>query len=359
MVAGVLDDLAAIQTSIYPRRAYERAARAVTMLERQLSEACDEQLTAAPQIGQSASRVIRELVTTGQSQTMVEAVARSGRPAEVQRRRELRDGFMSLAAARMVLADDDNSAVGLADYRGDFQMHSTWSDGARSIPEMVVGCVERGYSHLTITDHSAGLSIASGMSSAAMAEQHAEIDAVNETARQAAGASIRVFKGIEANILGDGAIDVGPADLPTMEMVLAAPHSKLDSREDQTARLVRAVESSAVDVLAHPSGRKFGRRAGLRVHWGTVFAAAIRHEVAIELDGDPSRQDLSLPLVARALDAGCLFAIDSDAHDVDQLAYVEIALAHARLAGVPASRVVNCWSVDEIEAWLLRRRGKR
>jgi putative hydrolase len=100
-----------------------------------------------------------------------------------------------------------------------------------------------------------------------------------------------------------------------------------------------------------------GARAGIAADWNAVFDVAAAERVAVEIDGDPSRQDLDYALAARALSAGCLFALDSDAHTTGQFVYVETALAHARLAGIPPERIVNCWPTDRLLAWLADRRS--
>jgi histidinol phosphatase-like PHP family hydrolase len=138
----------------------------------------------------------------------------------------------------------------------------------------------------------------------------------------------------------------------TFDLVLAAPHSLLRTVVDQTERMVAAVMHPAVRILAHPRGRMSGSRAGVVADWDAVFAAAAQRGVAIEIDGDPSRQDLDHTLAARAFEAGCLLALDSDAHTTAQLQYAETAVAHARLAGIPAERIVNCWPFTRLHAWL-------
>lgn len=135
-------------------------------------------------------------------------------------------------------------------------------------------------------------------------------------------------------------------------MVLAAPHSKLRTPDDQTSRLVRAVVTPGVHVLAHPRGRMSDSRPGINADWDEVFAAAAEHDVAIEIDGDPARQDLDYVLADRARAAGCLFSLDSDAHDQQALVYAETAIAHARMAGIPAARVINCWPLPRLLEWL-------
>ena len=347
-----MDDMASIQASVYARRAYERSARAVALLERPLTEVSGEALAGLPHLGKSAMRIVREALASGRSPTVEKAVTASGRAGDVERRRGLREGFLSRATARQVLQQTMAGVVGPADYRGDLQMHSQWSDGARTIAEMSLACAERGYRHFAVTDHSRGLTIARGLSAEAMAAQHREIDALNDSL----DGRMRVLKGVEANILADGSLDVSAGEMRRCDIVLAAPHSRLDEASDQTDRLMAAVKTPGVHVLAHPSGRKFGKRTGLNVRWGAVFKEAARRNVAIELDGDPSRQDLHYSLVCQALDAGCLFAIDSDAHDAGELVFSEIALAHARLAGIPSARVINCWPTKTLLTWLKRRR---
>jgi len=109
-----------------------------------------------------------------------------------------------------------------------------------------------------------------------------------------------------------------------------------------------------VHVLAHPRGRIAGSRAGVVARWAEVFDEAAQQGVAIEIDGDPARQDVDHTLAAQALSAGCLFALDSDAHTTDQLRYADTALAHARLAGIPPDRIVNCWPTERLIEWLRR-----
>ena len=134
--------------------------------------------------------------------------------------------------------------------------------------------------------------------------------------------------------------------------MLAAPHSGLRRTEDQTARLLRAVQTAGVHVLAHPRGRMAGTRSGIVADWPRVFSAAAEAGVALEIDGDPSRQDLDYEIAREALAAGCLFALDSDAHATEEFWYTDLARAHARLAGIPAERIVNCWPTARLLDWL-------
>lgn len=354
-VGSLLLDMAAIQTVRPKARAYTRAAGVVFRLDRHLDVLlADAGATLhLPGLGPSSMRVLAEAIVHGASPTVEHAIEASGRRADVDRQRHLRTGFLSRAEALRILDDDTLDGPSGRDYRGDLQMHSTWSDGKGSIAEMAVGCMARGYRFAAITDHAHGLPIAGGVSASGLAKQHEEIDAVN---REHEG-RFRLLKGVEANIRADGSLDVSRVETPGLEIVLAAPHAGLRQRDDQTRRMLRAVETPGVDILAHPRGRKTGERAGVQANWGRVFRAAARAGVAIEIDGDPSRQDIDYTLAREALDAGCLFALDSDAHSVAELSYADTALAHARLAGIPPKRIVNCWKLPDLLRWLVDRQA--
>jgi histidinol phosphatase-like PHP family hydrolase len=186
------------------------------------------------------------------------------------------------------------------------------------------------------------------MSLEAMRRQHDEIDDLNE----AFEGRIRILKGVEANILTDGTLDLKGEELAGVERLLAAPHSKLRLLDDQTERMLTAVRSPGVHVLAHPRGRMSDSRPGIVANWDRVFEEAAARGIAIEIDGDPARQDLDYQLAARARHAGCLFALDSDAHDTEAFSYTDTAIAHARLAGIESSRVINCWDLPRLLGWL-------
>jgi histidinol phosphatase-like PHP family hydrolase len=230
-------------------------------------------------------------------------------------------------------------------------MHSDWSDGSQTLEEIIETGISRGYTHAAVTDHSYGLPIAGGLSMARVEQQHRDIEALN--ARY--DGRFRLLKGIEANIRADGSVDMTYPELAMMEIVVAAPHSALRSPADQTPRMLGAVHTPGVHILGHPRGRMYGSRPGVTAHWERVFDAAARVGVAIELDGDPARQDLDYDLARRAIPSGCLFAIDSDAHATDQWWYAETALAHARLAGIPRDRIINCWPLARLLDWAHKR----
>jgi histidinol phosphatase-like PHP family hydrolase len=357
VIGGYLRDLAFAQLSQPKMFGYKRAAAAILALEAPLTDMIgpDGALPRISGIGPGSTRVIREILDSGESATVEQAIDQSERRADIERRRQLRQYFLSRAEVRRILADPTFAGPALEQYRGDLQMHSEWSDGSPSVQQIADACLARGYQYAAVTDHSYGLKIAGGMSMAEAAEQRRAIEQVNASHL----GRFRLLQGVEANIDATGRLDLTDDEAATFDVVLAAPHSRLRRAEDQTDRMLAAIQHPAVRILAHPRGRISGSRAGVIADWDAVFASAARRGVAIEIDGDPSRQDLDHTLARAALAAGCLFALDSDAHTTTQLSYAETALAHARLAGISADSIVNCWPLDRLLAWLSNPRADR
>ncbi len=352
-IAGLLRDLAAVQTSTQKKWAYARAADAIAGLATPIESflQVDGTLRKIAQIGPSSTRVILEVLRTGTSPTVERALAESGKTEEVEQDRAVRDTFLSRAEVLAALSNRRLGGPTLEDYRGDLQMHSTFSDGSQTLEVIVETAIARGYEYAAVTDHSYGLPIANGVSMARLAEQHRHIDRLNEAGQ----GRFRLIKGVEANILADGNVDMTAAERRRLELVVAAPHSALRSSADQTPRILKAVRTAGVHILGHPRGRKHGVRPGVTADWDRIFEAAARATVAVEIDGDPRRQDIDYDLARRALAAGCIFALDSDAHAPDEWAFAETAIAHARLAHIPSERVINCWPLDFLLEWAASR----
>ena len=355
IAAGLLQDMAALQGNERSQLGYKRAAKAVIGLPMPVSDLVQAgTLRDVPFVGPSSARIITELVETGSAKTVDAAVASSAHGAKVMALRQLRGYFLSQFAMQQALGRTAaDGVVSRAEFRGDFQMHSTWSDGGEPIEAMAQACLSLGHTCMGITDHSYGLPIARGMTMGAVTRQHREIDRLNEELAD----RFRIFKGIEANILADGNLDLQPDERRVFEFVVASPHSMLRREHDQTSRMLAAVRQPAVTILGHPQGRVFNSRAGVAADWPRIFAEAAERRVAIEIDGNWHRQDIHYALARQALDAGCLFALDSDAHSIGELRFTDYSIAHARIAEVPAERVINCWSNEQLEEWMAERCG--
>lgn len=347
---GLLYDMAELQDVERARFGYKRAAKAIVGLPVRVSDLVEAgSLREVPFIGPSSARIITELVETGQSATVNAAVAASRKAPQVAAKRLLRGNYLSQAAMLHVHGLSlGEEIISRASFRGDFQMHTTGSDGAETVRTMIDACRALGHTCMGVTDHSYGLPVARGMSMSAVHRQHLEIDRLNEEYKGV----FRVFKGIEANILVDGRLDLSPEECEAFEFVVASPHSLLRRSEDQTQRMLGALRGRRVAILGHPRGRIYNSRAGVVAQWDRIFAEAAARRVAIEVDGNWHRQDLDFSLLRAACDAGCLFALDSDAHSIGELRFTDFAMAHARLAGVPAGRVINAWSDEALEAWM-------
>jgi len=357
VAAGLLHDMAGLQPSERSSFGYKRAAKAIAAgIDRSIVDLVEEGiLRDVPFVGPSSERVVKELLRTGGSESVEAAIAASNKRADVEKRRRFRRAYLSRHTMRIALdAPLDSSIVSTRTYQGDLQMHSTWSDGVESIEGLAEAAIALGWSRIGVTDHSYGLPIARGMSMEAAGRQHAEIDALNERL----DGRVRVYKGVEANILADGALDLQEDERARFDYVVASPHSQLRTDADQTARMLAAVSLPGVAILGHPQGRMYNTRPGITADWRKVFREAAARDVAIEIDGNWHRQDVDYELAAIALEEGCLLALDSDAHSIEEFPFTDYAIAHARIAGAPAERVVNCWEAARFETWLRERQPR-
>ncbi|MDJ0382741.1 PHP domain-containing protein [Streptomyces sp. G-G2] len=238
--------------------------------------------------------------------------------------------------------------------RGDCHLHSEWSDGGSPIEDMGRAAAGIGHDWAVLTDHSPSLTIARGLSPERLREQLDAVAALNAT-----WAPFRLLTGIECDILADGSLDQEPELLDALDVVVASVHSKL--RMDapaMTRRLLNAVRNPLVDVLGHCTGRLVtGRtRPESTFDAAAVFAACAASGTAVEINSRPERLDPPRRLLRRAVEAGTLFAIDTDAHAPGQLDWQPLGCERAAECGVPAERVVNTWTVDGLRAWTRTRR---
>jgi putative hydrolase len=281
----------------------------------------------------------------------------AGEPPEQIRPSELRHDFLTLAEVRSTLAEDWVRPR-WGGIRADLQMHSTYSDGRASVEAMVEAAAGYGYSHVLITDHSKGLKIAGGMNEEELAEQGREIASLNAKLTRR-GIGIRALQGIEMNLSPDGDGDMDPAALARLDLVLGAFHSKLRTTDDQTDRYLAALRNPDIHVLAHPRGRRFNVRLGLRADWPRVFAEAALRGTAMEIDAHPDRQDLNVELLEMAREAGVTISIGTDAHSAAELRFMQFGLAAAARAGIPTDRILNFRSADDLLFWAQSKRRRR
>lgn len=241
-------------------------------------------------------------------------------------------------------ARDDESDLDFATYQGDLHSHTKWSDGRATMLEMAQGAQALGYRYLGITDHSPRITVVHGLDAERLLAQSQEMA---EVQKQVPG--VTLLQGIEVDILEDGSLDLPDAVLEILNVVIASPHVKLRQEPAlMTERMLKAVAHPHVDVIGHPTGRRPGSREGATYDFELVFKEAAKHGVALEIDCDPARLDLSPEMARLALDCGCTFAVDADAHAPAEFAYVPMAFWMARRAGIPKERILNFLPVDEI-----------
>jgi len=238
--------------------------------------------------------------------------------------------------------------------RGDCHTHSDWSDGGSPIPEMGAAARDLGHEYLVLTDHSPRLTVARGLSAERLREQ---LQVVAGLAGELA--PLRLLTGIEVDIVDNGGLDQLPELLAELDVVVASVHSKLRMpAAEMTPRMVAAVANPHVDVLGHCTGRnvtsegRAGRtRAESEFDAELVFAACAQFGVAVEINCRPERLDPPKRLLRQAVEAGCLFAIDTDAHAPGQLDWQPYGCARAAECDVPPERIVNTWAVDDLLHW--------
>lgn len=250
---------------------------------------------------------------------------------------------------------DEATAAMLAALRGDCHSHSDWSDGGSPIEEMALAAAGLGHEYLVLTDHSPRLTVARGLSAERLTEQ---LDVVADLNAGFAGLgmSFRILTGIEVDILADGSLDQTDELLGRLDVVVGSVHSNLkDEPEVMTRRMVTALANPHLDILGHCTGRLItggrGTRPESRFDAARVFAAAVEHDKAIEINSRPERLDPPKRLLRVALEAGCRFSIDTDAHAPGQLDWLSNGCARAVACGVPLDRIVNTLPAAELQQW--------
>ena len=233
--------------------------------------------------------------------------------------------------------------------KGDCHTHSEWSDGGAPIEVMAKAARELGHDYMVLTDHSARLTIAHGLSAERLEQQLEEVERLNDEL-----APFRILTGMEVDILEDGGLDMTDEMLAKLDVVVASVHSKLSmERTDMTRRMVLAMANPHTDILGHCTGRKVvGRgRPQSKFDAELVFAACAKFDKAVEINCRPERQDPPEELLQLALDWGCKVSIDTDAHAPGQLEWQPYGCDKAARMGIEPSEIVNAMSADDLIAW--------
>lgn len=244
--------------------------------------------------------------------------------------------------------DELSELVKLEDIVADLHMHTTWSDGAHSVSEMGQALMDNGYSHAVITDHSQYLKVANGLTPERLEQQKLDIYAFNE-----ANPNFRLYRGTEMDILPDGTLDFGDDVLKELDFVIASIHSNFTQSQDKImARLKTAVENRYVHMIAHPTGRIVGQRGGYDPDVPLLIEWAAAHRKILELNANPYRLDLSIEYLTLAMEKNVPIAINTDAHAIDQLRFMDIGVKYAQKAWLKKDLIVNTWSKDKFEAFI-------
>lgn len=317
--------------------AYRHAAWALEALPdgELAARIADGTLTEVPGVGPSTSRVVLEAAVGAVPERLAALRAEGAEP--------LAPGGRELRAA----------------LRGDLHSHSNWSDGGSPIEEMVAVARRLGHDYLALTDHSPRLTVARGLSAERLAEQLDVVSALNAGVADEApggGRQFRLLPAIEVDILESGKLDQTPELLDRLDIVVASVHSKLRAdSETMTLRMVGGIADPHTNVLGHCTGRLVEGARGTRPESAfdaeVVFAACARFDVAVEINSRPERRDPPSRLIDLALESGCLFSIDTDAHAPGQLDFLDYGCERAAARGVPAERIVNTWPLDRLLDW--------
>lgn len=235
--------------------------------------------------------------------------------------------------------------IDMSDIRGDLHMHTTATDGRASVREMAEAAAALGYEYIAITDHSKALAMANGLDEKRVVEFAAEVRQLNQD-----GLPIRVFSGIECDILRDGSMDLAESALAELDVVVGSIHSHLAlERAEMTERYLRALESPNLRIVGHATGRRLLQREGFEFDFDAVASRAAERKIWLEVNSSPERLDISAPLIRSALQKGCKFTLSTDSHRPEHLSHIRFGLMMARRGYLTAADVVNTYSLPAFE----------
>ncbi|SET43788.1 DNA polymerase (family 10) [Oceanobacillus limi] len=243
-----------------------------------------------------------------------------------------------------------HNLVELDDILGDLHMHTTWSDGAQSLEEMVLQARKKGYRYMAITDHSKYLRVANGLNETRLRQQREEIERLNERYED-----IHIFAGVEMDLLPDATLDFSDEFLKEMDFVIGGIHSSFNQSEEKIMdRLYAALDNPYVSIIAHPTGRLIGRREGYKVNMEKLMKRAMETNTVLEINANPNRFDLSADWVRVAQSMGVNIAINTDAHSYPMLEHMKYGVGVARKGWIEKDTVINTWSKEKLIAYFNR-----
>lgn len=334
--------------SPFKAKAFRRAAAAIAPLsaDEVRARAADGRLKRTPGIGDSSLGVIVEALAGGVPSYLADLREKAGA--------ESRTGLRALL-------------------KGDLHAHSEWSDGTTSIAAMARAATSAGLEYFALTDHSPNLRVANGLSPERLESQLEIVAALNAglgegesdpDARDRGDLGVRILTGIEVDILEDGTLDQRRDLLDRLDVVVASVHSKLRApSHEMTPRMLRAIRDPRTNVLGHCTGRLVqgsrGTRPQSEFDADAVFAACAEHDVAVEINSRPERQDPPDDLIALALGHGCRFAIDTDGHAPGHFGFLALGAARAEAAGIPPERIVTTWDADRLVEWAASKKRRK
>jgi len=240
-----------------------------------------------------------------------------------------------------------NSKLEISQFKGLLHFHTDWSDGINTLSEMTNAAINRGFKYAAVCDHSKSAFYANGLTEERVLQQKEEIEKLNKEK------SIKIYQGIESDILRDGKLDYDDDFLNNFDFIVASVHSQFNLTEDEmTKRVIAAIENPHTNLIGHPTGRLLLRRDPYLINMNKVIDACTQNNVAIEINANPNRLDLDWRMIYYAREKGCKFAINPDAHSIERIDDIKYGIMVARKGGIQKNEVINTYEINEFEKFL-------